>query len=131
MSDEDEDEDGWTAGEDCDDSRADVHPGADEVPYDGVDQDCDGVDETDRDQDGWVGRAAGGADCDDADPAAHPDAVEVCGDLRDQDCDEQVDEGCEVDAGGEGITWVCGHVPGASGAGLGVLLVVLALRRRR
>ena len=29
---------------DCDDSRADVYPGADEVENDGVDQDCDGAD---------------------------------------------------------------------------------------
>lgn len=28
-------------GIDCDDTRDDVYPGADEVWYDGVDQDCD------------------------------------------------------------------------------------------
>lgn len=32
------------AGGDCDDDRASVHPGAAEVPGDGVDQDCDGRD---------------------------------------------------------------------------------------
>jgi MYXO-CTERM domain-containing protein len=31
-------------GGDCDDGDAGVHPAADEVPGDGVDQDCDGVD---------------------------------------------------------------------------------------
>ena len=29
---------------DCDDTRDGVHPGADEIPGDGVDQDCDGED---------------------------------------------------------------------------------------
>jgi hypothetical protein len=31
-------------GGDCDDGEAGVHPEAEEVPGDGVDQDCDGVD---------------------------------------------------------------------------------------
>lgn len=30
-------------GNDCDDSRADVHPGADDPPCDGIDHDCGGV----------------------------------------------------------------------------------------
>lgn len=38
----DADGDGYAAGVDCDDSRADVHPGAPEV-CDGVDDDCDGA----------------------------------------------------------------------------------------
>lgn len=29
---------------DCDDTRADVHPGAEDVAGDGIDQNCDGVD---------------------------------------------------------------------------------------
>lgn len=54
-----------------------------EVPYDGVDQDCDGADLVDVDQDGapWT------EDCDDADPARAPGLAEVEGDGVDQDCD--------------------------------------------
>ncbi len=41
---------GWggqtiTGGDDCDDTDAAIFPGADEVPDDGVDQDCSGLDE--------------------------------------------------------------------------------------
>lgn len=40
----DRDGDGVPLALDCDDSRADVHPGAPDLPGDGVDQDCSGVD---------------------------------------------------------------------------------------
>ena len=40
---DDQDGDGWTVLQgDCDDSDASVHPGAEEVPCDAVDNDCDG-----------------------------------------------------------------------------------------
>ncbi|MCX7808652.1 MAG: putative metal-binding motif-containing protein, partial [Deltaproteobacteria bacterium] len=39
----DGDGDGYVAG-DCDDMRSGVHPGAEEVCGDGIDQNCDGVD---------------------------------------------------------------------------------------
>ena len=36
----DEDGDGWNADEDCNDDDRDVNPGAQELPFDGVDNDC-------------------------------------------------------------------------------------------
>ncbi|MCK6504098.1 putative metal-binding motif-containing protein [Myxococcota bacterium] len=85
---------------DCDDADPDVWPGASEVLYDGVDQDCMGlVGEYDSDGDGydWEGGAGvEGEDCDDTDPEIHPMAYELCGDDIDQDCDGRLDA-CGLD----------------------------------
>jgi hypothetical protein len=113
----DEDEDGFgigtaCAGPDCDDTRADVYPGAEEV-CDGVDNDCDGlIDEglvavwyRDEDgdtwgddataetfcgpaPDGWVMR---GGDCDDTRDDVYPGAIELC-DGVDNNCNGMIDE---------------------------------------
>ena len=78
---------------DCDDTDSAAYPGAAEVPYDGVDQDCDGSDWTDVDGDGydWDG-VTGGTDCDDSDAAIYPGATETA-DGVDEDCDGTIDEG--------------------------------------
>ena len=74
----------------------------DEVPYDGVDQDCDGYDLTDVDGDVWDAVEAGGEDCDDSDPDINPWATELCNDI-DDDCDGLVD-GQDPDLA-DGTTW--------------------------
>ncbi len=80
------------AESDCDDSDPAIHPGADEICDDGIDQDCSGADlscsEVDGDGDGY---AASEGDCDDADPSVNPDASETCNG-QDDDCDGSVDE---------------------------------------
>jgi predicted outer membrane repeat protein len=79
----DVDGDGWTYWDgDCHDGRADAFPGASEVWYDGIDQDCDGRDD-DRDGDGFVAAD----DCNDTDDAVNPAEAEVWYDGTDQDCD--------------------------------------------
>ncbi len=86
----DDDGDGFGAvscgQNDCDDTTTAVHPGADEVPYDGIDQDCSGVDLTDVDGDGFDATEAGGNDCNDTDPTIYPGATEIPYDGLDQDC---------------------------------------------
>jgi hypothetical protein len=101
----DSDKDGYTRGRgDCDDANPLIHPGAKEIPYDGIDQDCDGKDLTDVDADGYPGTKAGGDDCDDNNPNVHPGAKEVCGDGIDQDCSGK-DLGCDDrDEDGDGVS---------------------------
>lgn len=83
----DGDGDGFTEdGGDCDDGRSDVHPGADEIPNDGIDQDCSGGDLVDLDGDGYRSTAVGGTDCDDGNAAVHPGAPDACEDGLDADC---------------------------------------------
>jgi hypothetical protein len=77
---------------DCDDLDATVYPGAAEVAYDGVDQDCDTLDLLDVDGDGFDFDAFGGTDCVDDDAAIFPGASEGA-DGVDDDCDGTVDEG--------------------------------------
>ena len=72
-------------GNDCD--EADPEIPASEIPYDGIDQDCDGSDMADVDRDGFDGRTGGGNDCDDFDDSVYPGAPEVARDGVDQDCD--------------------------------------------
>lgn len=105
---EDLDGDGFTSNVDCDDSDDQVYPGAEEFPYDGIDQDCDGVDLTDADEDGFDAMVVGGDDCNDNDASSNPDATEVCDD-EDNDCNGIVDE---EDAFGCATWWLDGDDDG-------------------
>ncbi len=86
-------------GTDCDDEDGAASPGAAEVPYDGIDNDCLNGDECDVDGDGFDASAGscGGTDCDDTDAAIFGGSVEVC-DGSDNDCDGFVDESDATDA---------------------------------
>ena len=81
----------------------DIALDAEDLPYDGIDQNCDGKDDFDIDGDGFVPNQYEGivttgvdstlpaGDCDDEDVARNPGAVEICDDI-DNDCDDLVDD---------------------------------------
>ena len=119
----DRDGDGALADEgDCDDNDPTIHPAADEIPGDGVDQNCDGEELCffDGDDDGFLipdpdttpspdlacdapneaSNEAARTDCNDRDPFINPLADEVPGDGVDQNCDDR--ERCYVDADNDG-----------------------------
>lgn len=137
---------------DCDDTTSDVAPGKAEIPYDGIDQDCDpSTADDDLDGDGY---GVGEGDCDDANPDRNPGAIDVADDGIDQDCDgedaktdtaEPAEEPAEEPAGedtsdpdtdikedditkdGEG----CATVGNGDLTLLATLFAVAGLRRRR
>ncbi|MDP2312086.1 MAG: MopE-related protein [Pseudomonadota bacterium] len=92
---DDADSDGYST-DDCNDGDPAVHPGAAEVWYDGVDQDCDGASDLDQDGDGVDDAAHNGTDCDDTDATVFPGAADAWYDGVDQDCagnDDQDQDG--------------------------------------
>jgi len=97
---EDADEDGYFACNDCDDADPLINPGAVEIWYDGVDGNCDLLDDYDADQDGHDIDAYGGDDCDDTDPAVNPEAEDVPDDGEDQNCDGGDASACDLDEDG-------------------------------
>jgi hypothetical protein len=95
----DADGDGVPDNADCDPADQNVYPGQHEIPYDGIDNDCDGEDVNDVDGDGYVGVNGGGDDCDDSNPEVNPGATEVCYNHIDDDCvgDDAESDDCDDD----------------------------------
>jgi hypothetical protein len=87
----DTDGDGSGDVQDCAPEDPAIYPGAADTPGDGVDQNCDGVDGTDADGDGFAGDAEP-LDCDDSNRFASPAGIESCGNGADDDCDGLTDD---------------------------------------
>ena len=100
---------------DCDDSAAGTNPDAEEIPYNGIDEDCSGEDITDVDCDGMEAESVGGPDCDDDEFFVNPLADEICNGGVDDDCDGLVDDADpSVD-----LDSAPGFLPDADGDGFG------------
>ena len=87
VTEKDQDDDGWLSCEECNDLRADIHPGHAEICGDGVDNDCNGL------------------------PDEVDDADEIC-DGEDNDCDGGTDERFAVGGLCQGDHGVCSAVAG-------------------
>jgi len=98
---DDADNDGYdTCNGDCNDGNGAINPLATDVVGDGVDQNCDGIDGTDGDGDGYAADWSSGDDCDDADATIYPGAPDPC-DGIDQDCAGDLE--AEADDDGDGF----------------------------
>lgn len=104
------------AGADCNDNNPAIHPGAQEICGNGINEDCAAGDLpcapstcTDNDRDTYgTGTGCTGPDCNDNNVNVHPGATEVCGNGIDDDCSGgdlscTVVQGCtDVDGDGYG-----------------------------
>ena len=118
----DDDLDGfYSCIDDCDDTDFNTNPSAPDTWYDGIDQNCDGLNDYDQDGDGFASFEYGGVDCndldanvtgdvdgdgyhsciddcDDSSASINPSATEIWYDGVDQDCDG----GDDYDQDGDG-----------------------------
>ena len=104
FGDEDRDDDGYTRFEDCDDRDRRVNPGGYDVPHNGIDEDCRGGDNRDRDGDRYDKQTQepGREDCDDGNPAIHPNAVDRPDNGLDEDCNGV--DAVQADRDGDGYS---------------------------
>ena len=81
------------AGNDCNDADRAIFPTAQEVWYDGIDQNCDGRNDYDQDNDGYPTQSPVGdsTDCNDLNTAINPGVDEIWYDGVDQNCDNAND----------------------------------------
>jgi hypothetical protein len=109
----------YTSADDCNDASKTIRPGATGVVGDGIDQDCDGLEEcyndgdldtfgstarVDDDGDGQCndpGEAIVATDCEDGQPMVHPGVTEIVGNLYDDDCNGTTS--CYTDSDADGF----------------------------
>lgn len=100
-----------TSGTDCDDTDPAAYPGATEIWYNDVDNDCAGdvANDFDQDGDGQASDQYGGQDCDDTNTSVYTGAVEDPTDGLDNNCNGDVDEGFSIETITTGINYTDGQ----------------------
>ncbi len=107
----DNDGDGFVNDADCDPDDGAIHPRADEIWYDGIDQNCDGLNDFDQDEDGYVATEfeaqqlesvaaeaqLPGGDCCDLNDNISPIQPDPAYDGVDQNCDSADDFDADAD----------------------------------
>jgi hypothetical protein len=80
---QDQDNDGYSTLDDCDDTNPNVNPDTVEVPYNGLNDDCNSATpDDDLDNDSYVLAS----DCDDMNPSVNPDQIEIVYNGLNDDC---------------------------------------------
>jgi len=127
---DDRDGDGWPSDFDCDDEDEDVFPNADEIPGDGVDQDCSGSDEQGSGGEGGQANFPCEQDCGDGDVGGETSTAVEIGRDEDQDGYTEASGDCDdhdpfmhpgaFDAPADGIDQNCDGLDSADADGDGV-----------
>jgi hypothetical protein len=101
----DNDGDGYTENQgDCNDASFSINPGASEIPYNNIDENCNGMtdDVVDADTDGFNSNV----DCNDTNPSINPGATEILSNGIDENCNGMADDApviTDTDTDGDGV----------------------------